>query len=108
MTYARISFRRQVADSDRRNIIHSKQLGRLDPAVTSDDPVGGVDQNRTHKAEFFDALRNLSDLPLRVSARIMLAGPELDGILIRNFEVFGREAALWFERSGHQRPPSES
>jgi hypothetical protein len=50
------------------------QLGRLDPSVTGDDLAGIVDQHRVRKAEPFDAVGDLPDLLLRMSARVVLIG----------------------------------
>lgn len=49
----------------------AEQLARKYAAVTGDDLVTGIDQDRDVKAERFDASRNLTNLSRAVDARIL-------------------------------------
>ncbi len=75
-----------MINADGGDVPHAHQFGRFDPAMPGDDSVGGVDQYRIDKPEFFNAGLDLLDLLSSVSARIAGARPQLRGGLIGDFQ----------------------
>lgn len=55
----------------------AQELGRLDAAVAGDDPAVGVDQHRVGEAELANAIGDLPQLPVGMSAWV--AGGRLEG-----------------------------
>src|SRR6516165_8012616 len=57
-----------MIDAHGRDITHADDLGCLDSALSRNNSVGTINQDRTDKREFFDAGGNLLDLFLGVRA----------------------------------------
>jgi hypothetical protein len=69
--------RGEMTDAKRRHLGEAKKFGRRHSAVTSNDLSSVIDKDGRHKAEGFDAIRDLADLCAGMLARIFLAGREL-------------------------------
>jgi hypothetical protein len=59
-----------MGQSESGNLTDPEKLSCFNAAMTGDDPAGIVDQHRVREAEAADAVRDLSDLLLRMGSCI--------------------------------------
>ena len=64
----------EMAQLDDRDGLQAKLRGGVPAGVTGDDSIGFVDQDRIDEAKFLDAVADLTDLLLRVGARVAWVG----------------------------------
>jgi len=59
-----------MVDAHGWDVAHADEFCCLDPAMSRNNPVSAINEDRTDKSEFFDAHRNLLDLHGSVRAWI--------------------------------------
>src|SRR5712672_997362 len=74
----------KMINADGRDVAHADQLRRFDPAVSGNDSVGAIDQNRIDKPKFLDAGLDLPNLLCGMCSGIASARFQLRGVFIRD------------------------
>src|SRR5438093_1192152 len=75
-----------MVDAHGGDVAHADEFCCLGPAMSRNNSVGTINEDRTDKSKFFDARCNLLDLLGSVRARIPCPRLQLVGILICNLQ----------------------